>query len=74
MQKKYGKFYADWRDAQGQRHRKAFPTKKQAQHFSSRMRLTEARKKARASAQSARSARRGPRPRQTTAAASSLAS
>ncbi|MGC1493249.1 MAG: hypothetical protein WA798_17930, partial [Candidatus Acidiferrum sp.] len=30
MMKKYGKFYSDYRDAEGHRHRKAFDTKKQA--------------------------------------------
>jgi hypothetical protein len=30
MRKKYGKFYADWRDEHGRRRMKAFPTKKQA--------------------------------------------
>lgn len=30
MQHKYGKFYADWRDSTGRRHRAAFATKAEA--------------------------------------------
>ncbi|MGB2591494.1 MAG: hypothetical protein WAJ96_12655 [Candidatus Acidiferrum sp.] len=38
MMKKYGKFYSDYRDAEGHRHRKAFDTKKQAAQFSEQQR------------------------------------
>ncbi len=37
MQKKYGKFYADWRDPLGARHRKTFTTKKAALAHQQRM-------------------------------------
>lgn len=30
MQKKYGKWYADWRDSKGRRHRRAFDTQQEA--------------------------------------------
>jgi hypothetical protein len=33
MQKICGSFYADWRDENGIRHRKTFPTKKEAVKF-----------------------------------------
>jgi hypothetical protein len=61
MQRKYGKWYADWDDANGKRHRKAFDTKKQALRYQTRMRSDVTAKKARASAQSATSPKRGPR-------------
>ncbi len=38
MQKKCGKFLADWRDAAGVRHRKAFDTLKAASDYSEEMR------------------------------------
>lgn len=38
MQKKSGKFMADWRDTKGQRHRKAFPTRQAAITHSTKMR------------------------------------
>ncbi|HZQ22309.1 MAG TPA: hypothetical protein VFA89_05865 [Terriglobales bacterium] len=38
MQKRYGKFLADWRDAAGTRHRKAFDTIKEANDFAQHMR------------------------------------
>ena len=31
MLQKYGKWFADWRDAEGRRHRKAFPTRRAAE-------------------------------------------
>jgi len=61
MLKKYGRYYADWEDAHGARHRKSFATKKSALKFQTRMRHEEAAKKAPASARSAKSAKRGPR-------------
>jgi len=39
MQKKCGKFLADWRDASGVRHRKAFDTMKEATAYAQQMRL-----------------------------------
>lgn len=45
MQKKSGKFYADWRDHAGVRHRKAFPTKKEAAAYQSTMREAKAARK-----------------------------
>ena len=47
MLKKYGKFYADWHDEHGKRHRKAFPTRKAALHFQTKQRNLVAAKKAR---------------------------
>lgn len=38
MQKRYGKFLADWRDAAGVRHRKAFDTLKEANDYAQQMR------------------------------------
>ena len=62
MRKRYGKFYADWIDETGHRRMKALDTKKGAQAYTRKMRLLAAAKKAQASAPSAKSARRGPRP------------
>ncbi len=59
MRKKYGKFYADWRDQHGHRRMKAFPTKPAALKHQDKQRRAIARKKARASAPSQTSARRG---------------
>jgi len=42
MLKKFGKFYADWRDANGRRHRAAFPTEAEALAHQARMRAMEA--------------------------------
>jgi len=61
MQKKYGKFYADWDDEHGKRHRKALPTKKRALKFQRAQRNRVAQLKAPAPAPSANSARRGAR-------------
>ncbi len=56
MQKKCGKFFADWRDQHGKRHRKAFNRKRDAQAFAKGMRTKSARlKKAHRSAASATS-------------------
>jgi hypothetical protein len=38
MQKKCGKFMADWRDSLGKRHRAAFPTAEEAKDHQHRMR------------------------------------
>ncbi len=38
MQKRYGKFLADWRDASGTRRRKAFDTAKEAADHAATMR------------------------------------
>jgi len=38
VQKKSNKYFADWRDSNGQRHRKAFPTAKEARAFQKAMR------------------------------------
>ncbi|MBZ5540940.1 MAG: hypothetical protein LAN61_10530 [Acidobacteriia bacterium] len=59
MRKKYGKFYADWRDEHGQRHMKACPSKKAAAQLSTKMRREAAAKKDQPSATSARSVARG---------------
>jgi hypothetical protein len=61
MLKKYGRYYADWDDAQGQRHRKSFPTRKAALKFQTKQRHLTATKKARASAALRKSAPRGTR-------------
>jgi phosphoribosylaminoimidazole carboxylase PurE protein len=42
MLKKSGKYYADWRDANGRRHRAAFPTEAEALAHQARMRAMEA--------------------------------
>lgn len=52
MLKKSGKFYADWRDAAGTRHRKAFTTLKAASRHQARMQKDTASKKAKAHARS----------------------
>ncbi|MGH9775297.1 MAG: hypothetical protein ACRD50_10165 [Candidatus Acidiferrales bacterium] len=55
MMKKYGKFYADWTDDKGRRHRKALPTKRAALDYQRRRRLETAAKKAGSRARSASS-------------------
>ena len=40
MQKKSGSYFADWRDSLGRRHRKAFPTRREARAFTQAMRDT----------------------------------
>ena len=64
MLKKYGKFYADWRDHRGHRRMKAFPTKVGALRYQTKMRDLTERKKARASATLRSSRKRGLRPKQ----------
>ncbi len=49
MQKRCGKFMADWRDEHGRRHRKAFTTKKAAARYQARMQNASRTKKARPS-------------------------
>ncbi len=61
MRKKYGRFYADWRDQHGKRKMKSFPTKNGALRHQNKMRAAAAAKKARASAASPKSAKPGPR-------------
>jgi hypothetical protein len=61
MLKKYGKFYADWKDTAGKRRRKTFDTKKQALQFQRQMREASAIKKAQARAASQRRSARGPK-------------
>jgi len=39
MLKKHGSFFADWRDTNGVRHRRAFPTAQEAREFQTAMRL-----------------------------------
>jgi hypothetical protein len=46
MQKKYGKFYADFKDEKGHRRRKAFKTKEAATAFQTKMRNAIKAKKA----------------------------
>jgi hypothetical protein len=67
MQKKYGKFYADWRDEKGARHRKACSSAKAAKRFTRKMLSQAASKKDQPRATSRRSAKRGPKTRQATA-------
>lgn len=62
MLKKYGKFYAEWRDAAGRKHRRACPTKKAAQALQLTERKKRDRGKAQASAHSLTSRKRGLRP------------
>jgi hypothetical protein len=62
MQKKYGKYYADWLDATGHRRRKSFPTKKRALRHQAKMRAESTAKKAPASARLRKSHTHGPRP------------
>lgn len=59
MQHKYGKWYADWDDEHGKRHRKALPTKKAARQFQAKMRNEVAAKKARPRKASRRSSKTG---------------
>lgn len=40
MLKKSGSYFADWRDATGKRHRKAFPTLQEAVDYTEQMRAT----------------------------------
>jgi hypothetical protein len=54
MKKKWGKFYADWRDEKGVRHAKAFRSKPAARRYTLRMRRTIATKKARTPAKPSR--------------------
>ena len=51
MEKKYGKFYADWRDEHGKRHRRAFKTAAEARAYQTAQLKRRDRKKAPASAQ-----------------------
>jgi len=44
MGKNYAKFYADWRDEKGKRHRKALRSKKTALRLSARTKAATARK------------------------------
>lgn len=75
MLSKYGKFYADWEDAEGRRHRKAFATAKEARNHSAVMHEAAAadRKKQQASPQRRTKSPRGLRrnPTKTTTAKSS---
>jgi hypothetical protein len=61
MLKKHGRWYADWETPDGKRKRKTFPTKTAALRFQTAQRNLTATKKARASDQSAKSAKPGPR-------------
>ena len=54
MRKKYGKFYADWRDEHGVRHMKAFARKDHAERYTRKMRRAITAKKAQPSEPSAR--------------------
>jgi hypothetical protein len=49
MIKKHGKYYADWEDQHGNRHRKAFEKAREAKAYTKEMRRQVAAKKARAS-------------------------
>jgi hypothetical protein len=59
MRKKYGKYYADWRDQHGKRHMKAFPTAKAAKRYAEKQRKDTAAKKHRAERPSRKSSTRG---------------
>jgi len=59
MRRKYGSYYADWRDEHGNRRMKAFPTKKQATRYQNRMRSIAAAKKQEAHGASGKRATRG---------------
>jgi hypothetical protein len=48
--KKHGKYYADWEDQKGKRHRKAFERARDAKAHTKEMRRQVASKKVRASA------------------------
>ena len=62
MKKKYGKFYADWRDEKGVRHAKACNSRKAALRLTARMQRQARAKKAQASERSRRPSHAGPRP------------
>ncbi|MGB9421876.1 MAG: hypothetical protein WBR14_13290, partial [Candidatus Acidiferrum sp.] len=59
MLKKSGHYYADWRDADGTRHRRAFPTAAEASSYSRQMREEVRSKKATRREPSASSSMRG---------------
>jgi len=59
MLKKYGKWHARWTDATGKRLQKAFDTKKAARKHQDKMAQEREEKKARPTAQSAPSPKRG---------------
>lgn len=61
MRKRYGKFYADWRDEKGIRHMKACPSRKAAIRLTAKMRAQTAAKKTVASAPSRKRSTAGPR-------------
>jgi hypothetical protein len=62
MQKKSGKYLADWRDSNGQRKRRAFDSKPKALKFQAKMQHETAAKKAHGSGPSRTSARPGGKP------------
>lgn len=70
MRKKYGKFYADWKDEHGHRRMKACATKGAAEKFTRKMRREVASKKAQAPRRSRKSSAptRRATPRRTRAA------
>ena len=70
MRKRYGKYFADWRDERGKRHMKAFPTAKAARAYTQRMRRETA-KKAHHAAPPATSRARGSRRGRTKAISAS---
>jgi len=59
MLTKYGRYYADWEDEHGKRHRKSFPNKPAALRFQTRQRNLVASKKARPTTSSRPSSKRG---------------
>jgi hypothetical protein len=72
MRKKYGKFYADWRDEHGTRKMKAFPTAPLANKHTRKMKRAAAAKKVQPSERSARIS--GPGRKRTRAAATTACS
>jgi len=66
MRKRYGKFYADWRDEHGIRHMKACRSIEAARRFTAKMHAAVTTKKARAAKPSRESAVRGRRRRAKT--------
>jgi hypothetical protein len=62
MKTKYGKWYADWRDAQGIRHAKTFTTKKAAAIYQAKQQKAAQQGKVQRSQRSAKSPARGTKP------------
>ncbi|MBI1750165.1 MAG: hypothetical protein HY234_15650 [Acidobacteria bacterium] len=61
MLKKHGKYFADWRDERGRRHRKSFATAHEAKKYQTKQQSTAAAKKAPASGPRGKSSKHSPK-------------